>query len=77
MVSILQCAFACFSCQGVNSLEAAAKQRKADSRLNQRQPPKTDCQLCLLLVKLDPVRGLIVVLKNYYPINVTLTSHRE
>ena len=38
MVSVLQRAFACFSCQGVNSLEAAAKQRKADSRLNLRRP---------------------------------------
>jgi hypothetical protein len=48
MVFILQRAFACFSCQGVNSLEAAAKQRKADSRLNLRlqPPPKTSLKTC-------------------------------
>ena len=64
MVLILQRAFACFSCQGVNSLEAAAKQRKAHSRLNLRQ-------------KLIPLKiGPGAVLGNYYPINVTLTSRR-
>ena len=57
MVLILQRAFACFSCQGVNSLEAAAKQRKAHSRLNLRQ-------------KLIPLKiGPGAVLENYecYP----------
>ena len=78
MVFILQRAFACFSCQGVNSLEAAAKQRKADSRLNLRlqPPPKTSLKTCsknwfLLLLKVPGE-----VLENYYPMNVTLASRR-
>ena len=54
MVSVLQRAFACFSCQGVNSRQASKTKEsraKADSRLNLWQP-----QTKIFLVKMAPVQ---------------------
>jgi hypothetical protein len=71
MVSVLQRAFACFSCQGVNSRQASKTKEsraKADSRLNLWQP-----QTKIFFSQNGP--GAKVQLKGtYYTMNVPVTS---